>query len=411
MTSRRSGTEGRSKAPRTRKPRSTAAARAESAAEETPLDTFLEEPAVEAPVPEVPTTVPERAFAARVPPPVPERPRPSTRRGVFFDVENTSRAEHVDRVLAHLALDRIGVATDLVAVGNWRVIGHDTARLLARRGALCVHSAPATGVRDWSDLRIAVAAGVWLAAARPGDAIEIVSDDQAFDAVGDVATSLGVRFQRLSYRGLAGVMAAERPVEEGEREGRSRRRRRGGRRGRRGDGGGRRHEQPPRHVEPVRASAPVANGGPLEEAHTAPSEDVIDVVRSLLAGSPGRGVSIDAVSNALKARGFRRPPGSLRLITRLRRIKELVVARNGTISLAEPLASERIAEEPLAPYAEPGEPEGEAPTEWTDPLAGSSEIEPAPPENAPGGRPRRRRRRGGRRRRGRGGAPAAVAAP
>jgi hypothetical protein len=356
--------------------------------------------------------VPERAFAARVPPPAPERPRPSTRRGVFFDVENTSRAEHVDRVLAHLALDRIGVATELVAVGNWRVIGHDTARLLARRGAHLVHSAPATGVRDWSDLRIAVAAGVWLAAARPGDAIEIVSDDQAFDAVGDVATSLGVRFQRLSYRGLAGVLAAEMPVEEGEREGRSRRRRRGGRRGRRGDGGGRRHEPAPRHVEPMRASAPVANGGPAEEAHTAPNEDVIDVVRRLLAGSPGRGVSIDAVSNALKARGFRRPPGSLRLITRLRRIKELVVARNGTISLAEPPASEGIAEVPLAPYAEPSEPGGEAPKEWTDPLGGSGEIEPPPPENSPpGGRPRRRRRRGGRRRRGRGGAPAAVAAP
>ena len=49
-----------------------------------------------------------------------------------------------------------------------------------------MHSAPSTGVRDWSDLRIAVAAGIWLAAARPGDVIEIVSDDRAFDAVGDV---------------------------------------------------------------------------------------------------------------------------------------------------------------------------------------------------------------------------------
>src|SRR5204862_349911 len=78
-------------------------------------------------------------------------------------------------------------------------------RLLAERGAHLMHSAPSAGVRDWSDLRIAVAAGVWLAAARPGDRLEIVTDDQAFDAVGDVATSLGVGFHRLSYRALAGA--------------------------------------------------------------------------------------------------------------------------------------------------------------------------------------------------------------
>jgi hypothetical protein len=56
------------------------------------------------------------------------------------------------------------------------------------------------GVPDWSDLRIAAAAGVWLGEARPGDRIEIVSDDRAFDAVGDVAAGLGVTFRRVSYR-------------------------------------------------------------------------------------------------------------------------------------------------------------------------------------------------------------------
>ena len=175
-------------------------------------------------------TAPELRFAARVPPPEPTRPLPTTRRVIFFDVENTSRAEHIERVLTHLGLDWSTRATELVAVGNWRVIGHDTARLLARRGAELVHSAPSVGVRDWSDLRIAVAAGVWLAGARPGDAMEIVTDDQAFDAVGDVAASLGVLFRRLSYRALLGVVAEEAP-EERVSEGRSRRRRRGGRRG------------------------------------------------------------------------------------------------------------------------------------------------------------------------------------
>src|SRR5262245_19951956 len=159
---------------------------------------------VDMPLPaEVATVHVEPGFAERVSP-VPERPHPSTRRAIFFDVENTSRAAHIARVIEHLSVDRTDRRTDFVAVGNWRVIGHDTARLLARHGAHLVHSAPCVGVRDWSDLRIAVAAGVWLASARPGDVIEVVSDDRAFDAVGDVSASLGITFRRLSSRAATG---------------------------------------------------------------------------------------------------------------------------------------------------------------------------------------------------------------
>ena len=43
--------------------------------------------------------------------------------------------QHIGRVIDHLALDRVGTRTDFIAVGNWRVIGHDTGRLLARHGA------------------------------------------------------------------------------------------------------------------------------------------------------------------------------------------------------------------------------------------------------------------------------------
>jgi len=111
---------------------------------------------------------PEPEFAARVPAPAPPRPLPSQRRAIFFDVENSSKAEHVSRVLAYLRVDRTARSTDIIAVGNWRVIGHDTARLLAKQGANLVHSAPSVGVRDWSDLRIAVAAGVWLAGCPAG---------------------------------------------------------------------------------------------------------------------------------------------------------------------------------------------------------------------------------------------------
>jgi len=326
----------------------------------------------------VSTRGPEAVFAARIPPPLPVRPLPPTRRGVFFDVENTSRAEHIERVLEYLGLDWVGQATELVAVGNWRVIGHEPARLLAQQGAHLVHSAPSVGVRDWSDLRIAVAAGVWLAGARPGDTLEIVTDDQAFDAVGDVAASLGVAFRRLSYRALTGAgRTAGRAVEAAPAPAsgsRGRRRRRGGRRG--GYGGSR-----------ETAAAPVATAEvatPVDEAQTAPHDEIIEVVRELVARSPSHTVGLDALSNELKARGFRRTPGSLRLVTRLKRLKEIEVARSGMIRLVD----------------------GSTPSAEAEPADEAAEGEAA--AGTDGAPRRRRRRRGGRRRRGRGGSAAAA---
>jgi hypothetical protein len=320
--------------------------------------------------PLVAVETPEPLFAARVPPPAPARPRPTTRHAIFFDVENTSHPGHIERVIERLAIDHLGRSTEFYAVGNWRVIGHETARLLARQGAQLVHSAPSTGVRDWSDLRIAVSAGVWLAGAHPGDVIEIVSDDRAFDAVGDVAAALGITFHRLTARTLGGAAPAE-PAHAATPD---RGRRRGGRPRRHG---GRapapimevRREtdgvEPPRHDQPA-------------EAHTAPHDELVEVVRELAERTPNGAVLIDNVARTLKARGFSRPPGSPRLVTRLRRIKELMVSPTGMITLvsgaaqhaAEPVASEVV----------------DAPVEATSP--------PAP---APGRR--RRSRRGGRRRR------------
>jgi len=48
------------------------------------------------------TSLPEPGFVAHVPPPEPPVARPSRRRGVFFDVENTSRAVDISRVIEHL---------------------------------------------------------------------------------------------------------------------------------------------------------------------------------------------------------------------------------------------------------------------------------------------------------------------
>ncbi len=424
-------------------------------------------PVVEEHEPEVQLSIPEPSFASRVLPPAPERPHPDRRRAIFFDVENTSRAEHIARVIEHLAVDRTAARTEFIAVGNWRVIGHDTARLLARHGAQLVHSAPSVGVRDWSDLRIAVGAGVWLAAARAGDVIELVSDDRAFDAVGDVAAALGISYRRLSFRRLATMRTDEaapvaEAVPEPPRQDEPRGGDRGRRRGRRGGRGrerdrGRDHRErdrdrerhappPPPPPAPVPEPSPTGarvmpetNGEPAIEPHTAPHDEIVSVVQELIERSRDRSMSIDTLANALKSRGFRRPPGSPRLITRLRRIREITIDRAGRITLvdgAQPSPPEPVPAREEAPAVEPAashepepydEPEEEGPNgnrapppprsgddfdPWNEPTPGN-EITGGPGRTPPGevfpaAAPRRRSRRGGRgRHRGRSGQPAA----
>ena len=269
-----------------------------------------------------------------------------------------------------------------------------TARLSTPQAARVVERADNTGD--------AIESGVWLAGARPGDMIDIVSDDQAFDAVGDVAASLGVQYRRLSYRSISGHTGAERTdrSERSERseasssDGRARRRRRGGR-GRYDD---RRHQDDRRAAEAPRYQAAppprpqVAPPAAVEddpEAHTAPHDELIDVVRSLMVGSPG-GVTLDQLANGLREHGFRRTPGSPRLITRLKRIKELEVSRNGLIRL---VGDDAVAESPESI---------EPPDVDADDAENGETTEGAPAETSgEGGQRRRRRRRGGRRRRGR----------
>jgi hypothetical protein len=306
---------------------------------------------------------PERAFAARVPPPTPSPALPANQRAIFFDVENASQPGRVAQVIELLAIDRLGCRTEFVAVGNWRVIGPETARMLARHGAQLVHSAPSTGVRDWSDLRIAVSAGAWLAAARPGDVLEIVSDDRAFDAVGDVAAGLGIAFRRLSSRSLTSA------PDEAPRQALEPRRSRG-RHGRRSPRTGR--ASAGAVAEPRRADPRDHDPLPPVGAHTAPHDEIIDIVRELAQRSSNGAVLIDTIERTLKARGFARPPGSPRLVTRLRRIKELSVSPTGMITLV-------------------GEPER------AEPVAAGVAAEVAVPEPSTGRR--RRSRRGGRGRR------------
>ena len=96
---------------------------------------------------------------------------------------------------------------------------------------------------------------------------------------------------------------------------------------------------------------------------------------------PARTVTLDTLANALKARGFSRTPGSPRLITRLRRIKEIDVSRSGVITLLGAGAATRPADQVAMEPAPVSTDDVEAP--------------PAPPAGAS----RRRRSRRGRRRR------------
>src|SRR3989449_5256106 len=86
----------------TRRPRRGGGEKASPAAEVTPARTELTvAPAAEVKL-LVPVETPEPVFAARVPPPAPERRRPTTRHAIFFDVENTSHPAHIERVIERL---------------------------------------------------------------------------------------------------------------------------------------------------------------------------------------------------------------------------------------------------------------------------------------------------------------------
>jgi hypothetical protein len=264
------------------------------------------------------------------------------RRAVFIDVENTSSEAALLGALDQLEIDRTHAPTELVAVGNWRVIGQHVARMLAQRGARLLHTAPATGVKDWSDLSIAVAAGIWLGRARPGDQIEIVSADRAFDAVADAAANLGVKFRRLTYGPLSGLAEAIAPAETAEAG--HRRSRRGGRRRRRGASpaapwsGVSTQPQAAESAEraPVTSAPPQgveSTNGVAKDIQGATPEQIIATIARLTSRAPERGVNLDLLINALKAEGFGRPAGSPRLVTRLRKMKDVEVSPTGMVRL------------------------------------------------------------------------------
>lgn len=375
------------------------------------------------------------AVAVPAPVAVPRGPR----RMVFIDVENTSSEADLLRVLDELQIRDLGATCELTAIGNWRVVGQGLGRSLAGRGAHLVHSAPAVRVSDWSDLWIAVHAGIWLGRAQPGDSLEIVSHDRAFDAVGDAATRLGVTFRRITYRGQPSVAERESASTEGAASRSSRRR--GGR--------GRRAPAPPprsplpqpssatAHPPPPRALAPAPPAHAAHEAasagseggepHSASHEQIRAIIARLTTADPGAGVGLDRLTVALKAAGFQRPPGSPRLVTRLRRMSDLEVLQSGRVRLRDaasahvhaprPEAASSIVAQGSAENEGEGESEGEsAPSVAAPPSDGVIDVTGSPPGAPSTGSRSRSRRRGGRRRRGSGsggsgGSPAPEAPP
>jgi hypothetical protein len=172
---------------------------------------------------------PRAAAALAIQSPSAIAPMRAGRRAIFIDVENTSSEEALSEVLEGLRIDHAACPTELTAVGQ---LAHGGTALgppsRSSLGAQLVHSAPATGVRDWSDLWIAVAAGCWLGQSAPGDVLEIVSNDRAFDAVGDAAAARGVIYHRLQHRrGAVAAVAAAEPKPAAARRSRGGRRRRG----------------------------------------------------------------------------------------------------------------------------------------------------------------------------------------
>ncbi len=237
------------------------------------------------------------------------------RRAIYIDVENTSSKAGLLAVIDALEIDRQRQLVELNAVGNWRVVGQQVARELAGLGANLVHSAPAPGVRDWSDLWIAVAAGGWIARAQPGDILELVSNDRAFDAVSDAAAAQGVVYRRIQHRRSGAA------VEKVDAPAPARRPRR------------RRPRRATETAAPTRKAAvtPSAPSAGHDDPHGATRDQMIELVTKLTEGRSSPWVNLDVLEGALKQEGFSRPPNSPRLVTRLRRLKDFETDSHGRV--------------------------------------------------------------------------------
>ena len=204
--------------------------------------------------------------------------------------------------------------------------------------------------------------------------LEIVSNDRAFDAVGDAAAARGVVYHRLLHK--RGAHAAAGAEADDEDEPKRRRRSRGGRRrartrhreraDRAGGGAARPRPHPHRATSPHRRRAPRSRKPALArprirrcttKPHGATRDQIVSVIGRLSGSDPARWINLDVLEKALKSEGFARPPGSPRLVTRLRMFKDVEVDSHGRAAAASPTAEpaarsrRRRAETEAAPAA------------------------------------------------------------
>jgi hypothetical protein len=118
---------------------------------------------------------------------------------ILLDVKDRSAEAAPLAALDWLASAHEVRTLQIFAVGDWSAIAKESARTLVRRGAILVQSVPGSRLKDRRNLSLAVAAGVWLAGAAPGDQLVVVSDDLALEAVGDAAAVVGISFRHLGY--------------------------------------------------------------------------------------------------------------------------------------------------------------------------------------------------------------------
>src|SRR5207237_5423699 len=95
-------------------------------------------------------------------------------------------------------------------------------------------------------------------------------------------------------------------------------------------------------------AVPASTNGAEKDIQGATPEQIIATIARLTARAPERGVNLDLLINALKAEGFGRPAGSPRLVTRLRKMKDVEVSPTGMVRLVSlppgPLPIELSAE-------------------------------------------------------------------
>ena len=93
----------------------------------------------------------------------------------------------------------------------------------------------------------------------------------------------------------------------------------------------------------MRAPAAAAPQAHAAAPHGATAVQIAGVITRLTNGEPARWVNLDVLEKALKSEGFSRPPGSPRLVTRLRALKEMEIDSHGRVRLRQH-ASEQSAE-------------------------------------------------------------------